>query len=94
MRKPEREAILEHGPPLGVAMQHGPRRGARVLPQHREKIRLRIALVQEEGLLLPLRKAKLQFECPPLLGRRREIPEIVEPAFTRRDDHGIGATVR
>ena len=75
-------------------MQHGPRRGARVRPKHRDEIRLGIALVQEEGLVPPLGEAKLQLECTPLLGWRREIPEIVEPAFAGRDDHRVGRAVR
>ena len=45
---------------------------------------------RKSGFCCAFRKAKLQLECPPLFGRRREIPEIVEPAFTGCDDHGIG----
>ena len=42
-------------------------------------------------LLLPFRQGELQLESPPLLGRRREIPEVVETAFTGCDDHRIGS---
>ena len=70
-------------------MQHRARRGAWVGPQHREEVRVCVPLVQEERLVQPCGEAELQLERPALLGGRREIPEVVEPAFTRGDDHRI-----
>ncbi len=75
--------------PLGEAMQHRARRGARVGAQHREEVGVRVALVQEERLVQPRGEAELELERPALVGGRREIPEVVEPAFARGDDHRV-----
>ena len=55
-----------------------------------EKIRVRIALVQEQRLAAFDRELQLALEREQLRIARREVAVIVEPGFADRDDFGFG----
>src|SRR5688500_20376444 len=60
-----------------------------MLAQDRDEILVGIALVEEDGLSDLRGDLELPGECAALRVARREIPEIIEPAFAGGDDRGI-----
>jgi hypothetical protein len=66
----------------------------RVLAQDGEEVRVRVALVQEHRFTNLRGEFQLGVEGALLRGVRREISEVVEPAFTHRDDLGLPRQLR
>ena len=88
-RQPECQAVLEFPRSAGEAMQHATRSRLGMRPKHRDEIGVCVALVKKEMPAQLFAEGELQLERTALLLWRREIPEVVEPAFARRDDHRV-----
>lgn len=56
-----------------------------MLGEHREKVRVRITLVQEQRAVMLRRERKLQRERAALVSRRRKIAIEIQTTFARRD---------
>src|SRR4051812_16014925 len=88
-RKTEIQAIGELGSGAGEAVRDGAgRERLRMLAKNRNEILMRIALMQEHRLADACGNAELLRERSALHIARREIAEVVEPAFT--DSHRFG----
>ncbi len=76
----------------GEAVRHAaPARG--VLAQDGDEIGMRVALVQEYRLADARGELELAVKGLLLRGARGEVAEIIEPAFSHRDDLGMRASV-
>ncbi len=64
-----------------------------VLAQDRREIGVRVALVKEHGLAHPGCELELPLEGLALRGARREVPEVIQPAFTDRHHLGLPGKV-
>jgi len=88
-REPHAEAVLEFRSIAGEAMQHRARQHGSVFAQHRQKIRMRLALVEEERHVVQGSESQLQFEGASLLRGRRIVPVVIQAALTGSDRHRI-----
>ena len=69
-REPEREVLVGLGARAGEAVRHRRRQACAAGPQHREEIRVGVALVEEDGLAGLDRESELTLEGGALRGAR------------------------
>ena len=60
-----------------------------MLGEDRAEVGVRVPLVQEERLAQLGGERELGLERAALVGARREVAEVVEPAFAQRDEAGV-----